>query len=162
NGSAPYRIGSLKSTIGHGEAVSGMAQLMKVVLQLQQETLCPTPLPNQPNPAVDFENLPFSIQTETSVWPRLVIDEQPVPRRAGISSMGAGGVNAHVVVEQYEGSASDGAPVLEMPGSRLFVLSAKSARVLESYLEIWKRYVAGIRTSSCPVPRIPCRPAAKP
>src|SRR5262249_10323097 len=95
NGSAPYRIGSLKSTIGHGEAVSGMAQLMKVVLQLQQETLCPTPLPNQPNPAVDFENLPFSIQTETSVWPRLVIDEQPVPRRAGISSMGAGGVNAH-------------------------------------------------------------------
>ena len=137
NGNGPYRIGSLKSTMGHGEAVSGMAQLMKVVLQLRHDMLCPTPFPADPNPRIDFTTLPFSVQTEAETWPRILIGDRPAPRRAGISSTGAGGVNAHVIVEEYPAAATE-----PSQGPHIFVLSARSARVLDDYLETWKNYLA--------------------
>src|SRR5436305_13446987 len=102
-----YKIGSVKPTIGHGEAVSGMAQLSKVVLSLIHQTLVPTaicgasPQDKDFHPATPFEQWPFQLQRELAPWKRLTIDGHEVPRRAGITSVGAGGVNAHLIVEEY-------------------------------------------------------------
>ena len=78
-----YRMGSLKSTMGHGESVSAMAQFMKVVLQLKHRKLCPTTAVSQINPTIDFTSLPFQLQTELEPWSPLTIDGNYLPRRAG-------------------------------------------------------------------------------
>ncbi|MCB2360151.1 SDR family NAD(P)-dependent oxidoreductase [Clostridium estertheticum] len=98
-------IGSVKSNIGHPEAVSGMAQLSKVILQLMHKKLVPSIKANPLNPNIDFENTPFYLQQELQEWrePNIVIEgiEQRVTRRATISSFGAGGSNAHLILEEY-------------------------------------------------------------
>lgn len=88
-------LGSLKTNIGHLDTAAGIASLMKVVLALQHEQLPPTLHFTSPNPACDFENSPFFVQAQSSPWPR-----SGVPRRAGVSSLGVGGTNAHVIVEE--------------------------------------------------------------
>ncbi|MEZ3179520.1 SDR family NAD(P)-dependent oxidoreductase [Streptomyces pimonensis] len=95
-------LGSVKSVIGHLEGAAGIAGLTKAVLQLRHGTLLPTLHAEELNPVIDFENSPFTVQRETAPWPRAYDgDERPLPRRAAVSSFGAGGTNAHVVVEEY-------------------------------------------------------------
>ncbi|CAG7645219.1 SDR family NAD(P)-dependent oxidoreductase [Actinacidiphila bryophytorum] len=89
-------LGSVKSAIGHAESASGIAALTKVLLQFRHGELVPSLHAAEPNPHIDFGSTPFRLQRETSPWPA---GERP--RRAGISSFGAGGANAHVVVEDY-------------------------------------------------------------
>jgi len=126
NGKESYRIGSLKSILGHGESVSAMAQFMKVVLQLNYKTLCPTRVPEQLNPNINFDSLPFEIQTELSEWPQLILEGTEIPRRAGISSMGAGGVNAHLIVEEYIAPREEVIPIHSESSPQIVVLSAKN------------------------------------
>jgi acyl transferase domain-containing protein/acyl carrier protein/ubiquinone/menaquinone biosynthesis C-methylase UbiE len=136
-----YRIGSLKSTLGHGESVSAMAQFMKVVLQLNHKKLCPTRVSEQRNPEIHFDTLPFTIQSELEDWPQLSLKGKKIPRRAGINSMGAGGVNAHMIVEEYL------PPIVKEPNLApasapvVFVLSAKTEQVFTHYLTLWKDYL---------------------
>ncbi|MCP4020984.1 MAG: amino acid adenylation domain-containing protein, partial [Desulfobacteraceae bacterium] len=98
-------IGSVKSNIGHGEAVSGMAQLTKVVLQLKNKMLVPSIMADPMNPNLSFDNTPFYLQTKPAEWekPVLTIDGQKKvwPRRATVSSFGAGGSNAHMIIEEF-------------------------------------------------------------
>ncbi|MER6036912.1 SDR family NAD(P)-dependent oxidoreductase [Streptomyces sp. NPDC001835] len=95
-------LGSVKSAIGHLEGAAGIAGLTKAVLQLRHGTLLPTLHAEELNPVIDFENSPFTVQRETAPWPRAYDgDGRPLPRRAAVSSFGAGGTNAHVVVEEY-------------------------------------------------------------
>ena len=136
-----YYIGSLKSTVGHGESVSGMAQLMKVVLQLKNKTLCPTPISGKLNPNIRFDTLPFKIQGESCEWRQLNVDGTKVPRRAGITSIGAGGVNAHIIVEEYDSPKTISPGLLSHSAPVVFVLSAKTNRALRNYLIAWKEYL---------------------
>ncbi|MBV8584200.1 MAG: hypothetical protein JO241_09405, partial [Candidatus Eremiobacteraeota bacterium] len=138
-GRATCRIGSLKSLLGHGESVSGLAQLFKVVLQLQHRTLCPTQWTPPSDPAGAGDALPFEIQTCVAEWSVDRADKQASPRRAGINSFSAGGVNAHVIVEEYPVKTRIAA---EPETPVLFVLSARTESALDRYRELWRKHVA--------------------
>lgn len=99
-------IGSAKSNIGHLEAAAGIAGLTKVLLQMKHKKLAPSLHSQKLNENISFERTPFFVQQSLSDWNRPVIqmDGKPVccPRRACLSSFGAGGANAHVVIEEFE------------------------------------------------------------
>jgi polyketide synthase PksN len=94
-------IGSLKSNLGHLEAAAGIAGLTKVVLQLRHGLLAPTLHAETSNPNIDFDASPFVLQHALSPWPRPQLADGSEGRRiAGVSSYGAGGSNAHVILEE--------------------------------------------------------------
>jgi len=115
-------IGSVKTNIGHLGAAAGVTGLIKTVLALEHKELPPSLNFEQPNPRIDFANSPFRVQTTLSEW-----KVDMTPRRAGISSFGMGGTNAHAVLEE--------APRRELSGAsrpwKLLVLSAKTRPALE-------------------------------
>ena len=101
-------IGSVKSNIGHAEAASGMSQLTKVILQLQHGLLVPSIKAEPLNPNLSFDDSPFYLQRQLSEWRRPVIDGVgECPRRATVSSIGAGGYDAHLIIEEYVGERSE-------------------------------------------------------
>jgi acyl transferase domain-containing protein/acyl carrier protein len=122
-------IGSVKSSIGHCESAAGIAGVTKVLLQLKHGQLVPGLHAEQLNPHIDFAASPFVVQRELGEWKRRVIcvDDQSTeyPRRAGISSFGALGANAHVVIEEY--IAPDGRQSIEVTplSPAVIVLSAR-------------------------------------
>ncbi len=133
-----HALGSVKSMIGHCIPAAGIASLVKTALALHYKVLPPT-LCDEINEALDLENSPFYINTETRPW---IHASQGEPRRAGINAFGFGGVNAHVVLEEYP---SD--PALETSGyswpSELAVLSAETPEALaERALEVRARLLA--------------------
>lgn len=97
-------IGSLKSNIGHCESAAGIAALTKVLLQLRHGQLVPTLHADVVNDEIDFSATPFRLQRELAPWRRMALGEgsgtREIPRIAGISSFGAGGANAHLVVQE--------------------------------------------------------------
>ncbi len=91
-------IGSVKSNMGHLESAAGMAALTKVLLQLKHQQLIPSIFSETTNPNIDFSQTPFYVQHEVSEWKA----KENLPRRAGISSFGAGGSNAHLLLKKRQ------------------------------------------------------------
>ncbi len=90
-------IGSVKSNIGHLKSAAGAAGVLKVVLGLHHKTLPPSANFERPNPAINFDQLPFRVNTTAIPW-----EIKPgETRRAGVSSFGFGGTNFHMVIEEY-------------------------------------------------------------
>ncbi|MET0588167.1 MAG: SDR family NAD(P)-dependent oxidoreductase [Novosphingobium sp.] len=117
-------IGSVKANIGHTDTAAGAAGLIKVALALHNEELPASLNFDAPNPSIAFEGSPFRVQHERVPWP---VGGQP--RRAGVSSLGVGGTNAHVVLEEAPPRPHSG------PSRRrhqLLLCTAKSAAVAES------------------------------
>lgn len=139
--SGSYKIGSLKSNIGHSESAAGMAQLMKVILSLNHRTLVPTLISGDLNPNINFRQLPFQLQQEVSEWEPVVVEGVPVTRRAGITNVGMGGVNAHVIVEEYLGEPGFTGQFSTKTGPVLFTLSAKTKNRLVEYARLWVEYL---------------------
>ncbi|MEU2764500.1 amino acid adenylation domain-containing protein [Streptomyces sp. NPDC007094] len=110
-------VGSVKPNIGHLDSCAGMAGLIKTVLMLRHRTLVPTPHLARPNPGLRLESGPLTLATELRPW--TVPDG--MPRRAGVSALGVGGTNAHVVLQEAP-------PVPPQPASELPVLVPVSAR----------------------------------
>lgn len=136
---APYQVGrkccavgSVKSNIGHLEAASGIASIIKVVLQMQHKMLVPSLHAEHENPNIDFETTPFYVQKTVDEWKSFVSEDgKKVFRRAGISSFGAGGANAHVILEEYQ--EEDGCAAHKEEAPYVFLLSAKNPeRLTES------------------------------
>ena len=119
-------IGSAKSNIGHCESAAGMAGLTKVLLQMQHRQIVPSLHSAQLNPHIDFAKTPFIVNQRLTEWEQPEIEGRKVPRMAGISSFGAGGSNAHLIVEEYE--AAVGAPMAVTNAA--IVLSARTAEQL--------------------------------
>ncbi|WP_304943149.1 SDR family NAD(P)-dependent oxidoreductase, partial [Vallitalea guaymasensis] len=98
-------IGSVKSNIGHCESAAGVAGLTKLLLQLKYKQLVPSIHSKELNPNIDFDNSPFYVQQELQEWKRPIINidgvEKECSRIAGLSAFGAGGSNAHIVLEEY-------------------------------------------------------------
>lgn len=95
------RIGSAKSNIGHCESAAGIAGLTKVLLQMKHKKIVPSLHSQTLNPHIDFEKTPFIVNQKLQDWQRPEIDGKLLPRVAGISSFGAGGANAHMIIEEY-------------------------------------------------------------
>ncbi|WP_406071880.1 type I polyketide synthase [Streptomyces sp. NBC_01020] len=89
-------LGSVKGNIGHLGPVAGLAGFIKAVLALEHEQLPPSINYRSPNPRLGLGSSLFRVQDRLTAWPR----DPRQPRRAGVSSMGIGGSNAHVVLEE--------------------------------------------------------------
>lgn len=124
-------IGSVKSNIGHLESAAGVAALTKVLLQMKYKKLVPSLHSKQLNPYIKFEETPFYVQQELEEWKQPVIDGKSYPRRAAISAFGAGGSNAHIIIEEYESNTNTEYKPCER--QQLFVLSATDEKQLKIY-----------------------------
>ncbi len=115
-------IGSVKTNVGHLDAAAGITGLIKTVLALKHKQIPPTLHFEKPNPKIDFENSPFYVNNALIEW-----NSNSSPHRAGVSSLGVGGTNAHIILEE--------APTI--PSSRksrpwqLLPLSAKTHSALD-------------------------------
>lgn len=136
-------IGTVKSNIGHCESASGIAGVTKVLLQLKHQQLVPSLHASPLTPNIDFGNTPFFVQQETAEWRRPVIDGQEVARRAGISAFGAGGSNAHLIIEEYVAKELKNTyTVTDFLEPVLIPLSAKNRKQLK---ELVQRLVTAIQ-----------------
>lgn len=119
-------IGSVKTNIGHLEAASGIAGLHKILLQMKHRLLVPSLHSSELNENVDFANSPFYVPQQVAAWQPKEVDGILHPLRAGISTIGIGGTNAHVILEAFD--AAPRAPAEQ--GDRIYPLSARSAEQL--------------------------------
>jgi acyl transferase domain-containing protein len=94
-------VGTIKSMIGHCRSAAGIAGIIKTTLALYHKVLPPTLQCEEPNPDLHLSDTPFYINTETRPWIR---PHGGTPRRAGVSAMGFGGINAHCVLEEHGGT----------------------------------------------------------
>ena len=122
-------VGSVKGNIGHPEQTAGLASLIKAALAVYHGELPPTLNFTNPNPAIGFAGSPFYVNNALRSW-----TPSSHPRRAGINSLGIGGTNAFVVLEQAPDPEKALPPAHERP-AHLFTLSAKSDAALHAYLE---------------------------
>ncbi|WP_129645080.1 SDR family NAD(P)-dependent oxidoreductase [Peristeroidobacter agariperforans] len=104
--SKPCSIGSAKSNIGHLESAAGIAGLTKVLLQMKHRSIAPSLHASQLNPNIDFDKSAFRVNRSLSPWLVRSDDGKEAPRIAGISSFGAGGSNAHIIVQEFPVTAT--------------------------------------------------------
>jgi acyl transferase domain-containing protein/NADPH:quinone reductase-like Zn-dependent oxidoreductase/acyl carrier protein/SAM-dependent methyltransferase len=126
-------LGSVKSNIGHTLAAAGISGVIKVLLALRNQMLPPTVNFSSLNEHISLEGSPFYINTSLRSW-----DASPaMPRRAAINSFGFSGTNAHLVIDEYQPALDTSTSIQTLNGARtsLFVLSAKTAEQLFSYVE---------------------------
>jgi acyl transferase domain-containing protein/enoyl-CoA hydratase/carnithine racemase/2-polyprenyl-3-methyl-5-hydroxy-6-metoxy-1,4-benzoquinol methylase len=121
-------IGSAKSNIGHCESAAGIAGVTKVLLQMKHGAIVPSLHSRKLNPHIDFGATPFVVVQDLQPWQQPVVDGLPRPRVAGVSSFGAGGSNAHVIIEEYP---TPEVAVDAISGQILVPLSARTAEQLE-------------------------------
>ena len=97
-------IGSVKSNIGHLLTAAGGAALTKVLLAMQHETLPPTANFSAPQSGMGLDSSPFRVLQSATPWQRR---GDGIPRRAAVSAFGFGGINAHLLVEEWLPSNAD-------------------------------------------------------
>ena len=99
-------IGSVKSTVGHLLTGAGSAALAKVILAIANKQLPPQANFSQPSESLKYGDGPFRVLNRAEAWET----GEDTPRRAAVSGFGFGGINAHLLVEEYirAGSVSDG------------------------------------------------------
>ena len=120
-GGAPLAIGSIKANLGHLEPAAGLAGLLKVIVSMQHGELPPQVRLESLNPEIDTGGGRLVIHGAPTAWP----GDQP--RIAGVSSFGASGTNAHVIVEQ---AAAVAIPPPAPAIAGLAILSARSRGAL--------------------------------
>ncbi|MGR3501865.1 type I polyketide synthase [Pseudaestuariivita sp.] len=117
------RIGSVKTNIGHLDTAAGVASLIKASMGLYNREMPPSLGYEAPNPSIDFETSPFSVNDTLTPW-----TSHAGPRRAGVNSLGVGGTNAHAVLEEAPARAASGES--DWP-FQLLCLSARNASALK-------------------------------
>jgi amino acid adenylation domain-containing protein len=117
-------VGSVKTNIGHLDSAAGVTGLIKAALVVERGQVPPTLHFQRPNPKLRLEETPFRVADRLIDW------EKAGPRRAGVSSLGIGGTNAHVVLEEPPAIAPG------TPGGpwQLLPLSARGEAPLEAAL----------------------------
>ncbi len=137
---APLLIGSVKTNMGHLESAAGVAGVIKVVLSLLHGQIPPHLHFKQPSSHIDWQRYPVQVRAEGCTWAR-----SAVPRRAGISSFGFSGTNAHLVLEEApaqgaadvrdaDGTAASGGVAIARP-LHVLPLSARSPTALQLLAE---------------------------
>jgi amino acid adenylation domain-containing protein/FkbM family methyltransferase len=154
---SPYcGLGSVKSNIGHLELAAGIAGVFKVLLQMKHKTLAKSLHCEDLNPYIQLDGSPFYVLQEARPWSAMVDDSgRELPRRAGISSFGIGGVNAHILLEEYapgESLIDKAAP--EADPFHVILLSAKNNDRLRDYAARLVRCIEDARFLEQDLPRI--------
>ncbi len=147
-------IGSVKANIGHIDTAAGVASVIAVAKALQAGEIPPLLHFTSGNPACDFERTPFYLNAERIAW-----NAAPgLPRRAGVSSLGVGGTNAHIVMEEAPPRAPSSAPARRL---QLLVQSARSIKSLDAAsLALAEHFERAAAASTSPMSPTRCRPAA--
>lgn len=116
-------VGSVKTNIGHLDAAAGAAGLIKTLLALKHGAIPPSLHCRNPNPEIDFNASPFYVNRTLSDW-----RVGSGPRRAVVSSLGIGGTNAHVILEEPPSAA----PTTEGRPYQLLLLSHRTRDGLQA------------------------------
>ncbi|WP_293062787.1 type I polyketide synthase, partial [Moorena sp. SIO3F7] len=130
----PLMIGSIKTNIGHLASAAGISGVMKVILQIQHRQIVPHLHLKNPTGKFDWKNSPIVVATQPTTWDR---NEPSVI--AGVSSFGASGTNAHVIIEEApaEFRIQD---ITERP-IHLLTLSAKTEKALDELVSNYQSYL---------------------
>ena len=160
----PCALGSVKTNIGHLEAAAGIAGLIKVALALKHREIPPSLHFLEPNPHIPFEALPLRVQTKPGPWPA-----EPGPALAGVTSLGFGGTNAHVVLEEaprsnpeiHNGNGGRKNPQSKTRNTKsahllsehslpvyLLPLSARSPEALQTLARAYQDFLAALRSDA--------------
>jgi len=124
-----FLLGSVKTNIGHLESAAGIAGLIKTILAIRHGAVPPHLHLQTPNPRVEWSEIPARIPTSLTPWP--AVDRS---RLAGVSSFGASGTNAHIIVEEAPAAAAE--PVAE--GPFILPISAKTPEALREAAAAWR------------------------
>ncbi|WP_232290336.1 ketoacyl-synthetase C-terminal extension domain-containing protein [Micromonospora sp. ATCC 39149] len=131
---SPAAISTVKGNFGHTKAAAGVAGLLKAILAVRQQVIPPATGHVDPHPVLDVEQPALRVPTTAELWPA----DKPV--RAAVSSMGFGGINAHVVLESAESGrrtrigASTSALVRSRQDTELLMFDARPPQELRSRL----------------------------
>ncbi len=135
---APCALGSVKSMVGHLLPAAGAAGLIKAALALHHRVLPPTLNCESPNPSLDQEKGFFYVNTTARPW---IHGSEAFPRRAGVSAFGFGGINAHVILEEYPEQEEANRPHLLQWDSELILIEAPGRRELVEECEKLSAYL---------------------
>ncbi|MGW1375425.1 beta-ketoacyl synthase N-terminal-like domain-containing protein [Streptomyces sp. NPDC002446] len=134
------RLGSVKSNIGHLESAAGLSGVLKAVLQMRHGSLVPSLHAERTNPHLDFEATPFKLSTQRQSWPA------DLPLVSAVSSFGAGGANAHVVLRGVpEETATAAAATGAQRDCYVIPLSHHSGAGLQSAMDELRQWLSGRR-----------------
>ncbi|NEN90222.1 MAG: SDR family NAD(P)-dependent oxidoreductase, partial [Okeania sp. SIO3H1] len=128
---SPAAISSIKANIGHTKAAAGIAGIIKATMALHNQIVPPTTGCDQPHPALEVENPPLEVLKEGKAW------SEDVPLRAGVSAMGFGGINTHIVLEgnssirRHKLTPKERQLITTPQDAELILLAAKNTEELE-------------------------------
>ncbi|MBV1883890.1 MAG: SDR family NAD(P)-dependent oxidoreductase, partial [Pseudomonadales bacterium] len=129
-------LGSVKSNIGHLELSGGVAGLIKVLLQFKHKKIVQSLHCDEINPYIELKGSPFYTVNKAQKWNALKDSKgRLIPRRAGVSAFGFGGVNAHIILEEYIDKRNTSNVEIGTPHLVLIPLSAKNPRCLKVYAQ---------------------------
>jgi acyl transferase domain-containing protein/acyl-CoA synthetase (AMP-forming)/AMP-acid ligase II/short-subunit dehydrogenase/acyl carrier protein len=140
-------IGSVKTNVGHLQMASGIVGLIKTTLALYYRQIPPSLHFKNPNPQINFADSPFYVNTELKAW-----ECNSYPRRAGVNSLGIGGTNCHLILEEFEREKVENKQSLQAARSSsdvqskklsayLLTLSAKSQTALSELAKSYQQYL---------------------
>ncbi|MFE7366631.1 type I polyketide synthase [Streptomyces anulatus] len=132
-------LGSTKPAIGHLDSAAGLAGLIKAVEVLRHGVVPPLVNFSRPNPALAVEDSPFLLPVREGPWPLAGV------RRAGVHSIGMGGTNAHVILEQAPETPCTASASDAVPAPALLPLSAADEDALRAYAVLLRDHLAGGR-----------------